>query len=258
MTAGNTPIPERSNGEVAPQPAGRSQRPRAQTGASLGAKTGSKTGAGPVRREQILAASRRRFAEFGFEATTVRQIADDVSILSGSLYHHFETKEAILDEIVRAPVLAMRDRTLRIAALPDDAEHRLVTLIAAELDALTCSQDAFAIVYSERKFFRRSRYFAYLIQARKEAYDAWRGILEEGMREALFDRGTDLYLTISTIMRMLNTGADWFRNEDGSPQDVIGYYPFEQLLDFYLGFVLRAIRPPERAGAPIPRPRAIA
>ena len=45
------------------------------------------------RRERILAAAAMRFAEFGFGATTVRQIADDVDILSGSLYHHFATKE---------------------------------------------------------------------------------------------------------------------------------------------------------------------
>jgi AcrR family transcriptional regulator len=240
----NTDAPDESAATAPASPSARTRRGRGE-GVS-----------GPDRRAAILDAARRRFAEFGFEATTVRQIADDVSILSGSLYHHFDTKEAMLDEIVRAPVLAMHDETLRIAALPIDAETRLVTLVGAELQALTDHQEQMAIVYSERKFFRRSPYFAYLIKQRKEAYDAWQAILVEGVRGGLFDPAIDTYLTISTIMRMLNTGADWYRNEDGIPQDVLRFYPLEQLLDFYLSLVLRTVRLPSRAGAPIPRPHA--
>jgi AcrR family transcriptional regulator len=54
------------------------------------------------RRATILEAATQRFAEFGFAATTVRQISQDVNILSGSLYHHFTTKDEMLHEIVRA------------------------------------------------------------------------------------------------------------------------------------------------------------
>ncbi|MFC5099382.1 helix-turn-helix domain-containing protein [Kibdelosporangium philippinense] len=32
------------------------------------------------------------FAERGFRATTVRDIADAAGILSGSLYHHFDSR----------------------------------------------------------------------------------------------------------------------------------------------------------------------
>jgi AcrR family transcriptional regulator len=213
---------------------------------------------GPDRRALILEAARRRFAEFGFEATTVRQIADDVQILSGSLYHHFETKEAMLDEIVRAPVIEMRDRTLRIAALPIDAEQRLVTLIAAELNALSHSHEELLIVHHERKLFRRTPDFNYVTMARKDAFDAWCGILAEGVRGELFSPHVDPFLTISTVLRMLNTGADWYRHEDGSPGDAPGFTPFDELLEFYIGFVLRAIRLPMRAGAPIPEPHALA
>ena len=52
------------------------------------------------RRQAILACAAELFATRGVAATTVRQIADEVGILSGSLYHHFESKEAIVDEII--------------------------------------------------------------------------------------------------------------------------------------------------------------
>src|SRR5258708_31474234 len=40
------------------------------------------------------------FAQKGYRATTVRQIADAAGIPSGSLYHHFDSKESIGDEIL--------------------------------------------------------------------------------------------------------------------------------------------------------------
>jgi TetR/AcrR family transcriptional regulator, cholesterol catabolism regulator len=216
----------------------------------------AKSGAGQTvdRRELILAAATRRFAEYGFEATTVRQIADDVNILSGSLYHHFATKEEILEEIVRDPILAMRDDAQRIAGLPLDAEQRLVALIMLDLRRLISHQEVYAISFNERKFFRRSEYFRYLTNAKKAAYDAWYAVFAEGVKDGLFHPDLDIFLTISTVIRMLNMGADWFKNEDGSDIDTVANYSFEKLLDFYVGHVLRAIRAPERAGEPIPHP----
>ena len=210
------------------------------------------------RRQAILDAAARRFAEFGFEATTVRQIADVVNILSGSLYHHFATKEEMLDDIVRDAALDQRARALRIAALDCDAETKFVTLIAEELASLADRIEAYAIIFNERKFFRRSADFLYLIKARKEAFEAWRAVLEQGVREGLFHAGMDSYLTISTIMRMLNSGADWYRHEDGSPIDAMADYSLDALTDFYAGFVLGSIRAPDRAGEPIPPAKATA
>src|SRR5512139_183064 len=52
------------------------------------------------RREELLAIAARLFAERGFKNTTVRDIADAAGILSGSLYHHFDSKEAMVDELL--------------------------------------------------------------------------------------------------------------------------------------------------------------
>lgn len=54
----------------------------------------------PSRREELLDIAGRLFAERGFRNTTVRDIADAAGILSGSLYHHFDSKEAMVDELL--------------------------------------------------------------------------------------------------------------------------------------------------------------
>ena len=52
------------------------------------------------RREQILVAARAEFARRGFEATTVRDIADTAQIRGSSLYRHVSSKQALLTEIM--------------------------------------------------------------------------------------------------------------------------------------------------------------
>src|SRR3990170_8458369 len=52
-------------------------------------------------RERIKQAATELFFEHGFEATSVRMIADACGITAGALYNHFSTKEALLFDIVQ-------------------------------------------------------------------------------------------------------------------------------------------------------------
>ncbi|MDJ0113374.1 helix-turn-helix domain-containing protein, partial [Rhodococcus erythropolis] len=52
------------------------------------------------RRDELLEIAAGLFADRGVRATTVRDIADAAGILSGSLYHHFDSKESMVDEIL--------------------------------------------------------------------------------------------------------------------------------------------------------------
>src|SRR6059036_2078150 len=53
-----------------------------------------------ARREEVLETAASLFASSGLR-TSLRDIADAAGILPGSLYHHFESKEAILVELMR-------------------------------------------------------------------------------------------------------------------------------------------------------------
>lgn len=53
------------------------------------------------KQDRILDAARYVFAERGFDATTTRDIANAVGLTQGSLYHHFDSREAILVAIVQ-------------------------------------------------------------------------------------------------------------------------------------------------------------
>ena len=56
-----------------------------------------------ARREQILEAAVRLFAQYGYDGTSTRQIAQEVHITEGLIFHYFPTKADLL-----AAVLATR------------------------------------------------------------------------------------------------------------------------------------------------------
>src|SRR5689334_8071519 len=60
----------------------------------------SSTADSPTRRAEILATAASLIASSGLR-TSLQEIADAAGILPGSLYHHFESKEAILVELIR-------------------------------------------------------------------------------------------------------------------------------------------------------------
>lgn len=55
----------------------------------------------PTTRERIPVVALRLFAEKGYEATSMREIAEHLGITKPALYYHFDSKEAIVRELLR-------------------------------------------------------------------------------------------------------------------------------------------------------------
>ena len=58
--------------------------------------TRKKRGEGHTRRDEILWAAKTLFLKEGYEATTIRRIADVVGVSAPALYLYFRDKEAIM------------------------------------------------------------------------------------------------------------------------------------------------------------------
>ena len=210
-------------------------------------------GAPEDRRAQILEASARLFAEYGFETTSVRQIADEVHILAGSLYHHFSTKDEILHEIIRDPVAKTIQDHIRISRLPVDPELRLVAATILRFHRQTKNRPAFAILQHDFKFLRRREEFSYVESASNLGFQLLDSILKEGMASKLFHSDIDTYLMIATMSRLLNSAMAWFQPGQFDHADEPQRYTFDRIVDFHLDCILRMIRSPLRVDEPIPR-----
>ena len=81
------------------------------------------------RREQILAHAASMFAERGFEATTIRDLAKELDLKSASIYHFFEDKEQLLFDLVTSVVEQLTDGAKRLVVAETSYELKLAVLV---------------------------------------------------------------------------------------------------------------------------------
>jgi AcrR family transcriptional regulator len=95
---------------------------------------------GNTAREEILDAAAELFTKIGYAGTSTRRIADAVGMRQASLYHHFATKDDILDALLAGTV----DEALRLAgellSQSGSAGERLHALVVADCTQLCASR----------------------------------------------------------------------------------------------------------------------
>lgn len=206
-----------------------------------------------ARREQILEVSARLFAEFGCEATSIRQIGDEIKMLPGSIYHHFDNKDSMIHEILKEPInRGIQDNDF-ISRIPLDAEHRLTCNIILSFYRQFSDWDAFRILHRDGNNLKYQEGFSYLEEWRSESFNLLHSILSEGMKTELFRSDIDLEIMIGTIFRMLSSAIARFRTDEFSRIHDPSKYTFDVVVDFHLDCILRMIRSHARIGEPIPR-----
>lgn len=74
-------------------------------------------------REKILAAARSMFVAEGYEAVSLRKIADAIDYTAPALYTHFKDKGEILAELCRRDFAALAETFNRLAKVEDPAQR---------------------------------------------------------------------------------------------------------------------------------------
>src|ERR1700710_218136 len=90
----------------------------------------------PSRRDELLTIAAGLFAERGFKNTTVRDIADAAGILSGSLYHHFDSKESMVDELLDTFQTELWTKYDAIEASDLTPKNKLEAVVRASFEAI--------------------------------------------------------------------------------------------------------------------------
>ncbi len=166
---------------------------------------------GESRRGQLLGMAAQLFAARGYSQTTVRDIADEAGILSGSLYHHFDSKEAMLKEILEGfmgGMLASFEAVLTTEAPP---RAMLDDLIRAAFRTIHEAQDEVALYQNEVALFAQLGEFGFVSEASVRIEDMWRGVLERGREAGDFRDDLDISLTYSFIRDGVWSSVRWYQ-----------------------------------------------
>ena len=188
------------------------------------------------RRDELLVLAATMFAERGLRATTVRDIADSAGILSGSLYHHFKSKEQMVEEVLRDFLDWLFDRYQQIIDTEPNPLERLKGLFMTSFEAIEDRHAQVVIYQDEAKRLTTLPQFGFVETRNKEQRKMWLDLLNEGVEQGYFRPDIDVDVVYRFIRDTTWVSVRWY--QPGGPLTA------EEVGRQYLAIVLGGIAAP--------------
>ena len=192
---------------------------------------GSTSGGG--RREELLRIAGELFARRGFRNTTVRDIADAAGILSGSLYHHFDSKESMVDVLLdgfQTELFATYDE---IVASDRSPVEKIEAVVRASFAAIDQHHSEVAIFQNDATYLSSFERFGYLAQRNARFRDLWSGLLKDAMAAGELRADLDVDLVYRFLRDTVWVAVTWYRPG--------GALAVTEVADQYLAILLQGI-----------------
>ena len=161
------------------------------------------------RRADVIRIASELFAQKGFRGTTVREIAEAAGILSGSIYHHFDSKEAIGDEVLSGFLDEVLADYRSAVSTGSDAADVLERIVRTSSHTLARHHAALTMLQNDWSYFAAQPRFSYLRKAVSEIERTWVTQLERGQEAGIFRADLDPKLTYRLLRDVLWIPSQW-------------------------------------------------
>lgn len=172
-------------------------------------------------RGRLLLAAAHLFHQQGYEKTTVRDLAQVLGIQSGSLFHHFKSKQEILAKVMEQTIRYNHQRLLDALNSTDNPEQQLKALISTELDSITGDTGAAMAVLVYEWSSLSTEQQQPLLQLRENYEQVWVDVIQQ-----LVDTGKiqqDAFIWRRLISGAIAWTVNWYKPD--------GKLSLEQLSD---------------------------
>ena len=165
----------------------------------------------PTRRTELLGIAAGLFADKGFRNTTVRDIADAAGILSGSLYHHDDSTESMVDEILRTFQDELFGRYDAILGSDADPRAKLEEAVRVSFEAIDQHHSEVAIFQNDAAYLGTLDGFGYLGKRHAQSREVWMTLLREGVAAGVLREDLDIDLVYRFIRDTVWVAVNWYR-----------------------------------------------
>jgi AcrR family transcriptional regulator len=186
------------------------------------------------RRDAIVAAAARIFADRGYAAVGMRDVAEAVGVRGASLYHHFASKEEILYAICLTVTEEPNEQNLPLLDAPGTPAQRLAALVRGHLQHLHRRRTEHVVGLHE---------LAALTSEHRAVVDEHRRYYQRRVREVITAGVAAGELTVPdprlaalAVCDMLNGLSNWFRPDGELSLDEV----VEGYVDLIVGRMLGA------------------
>ncbi|MFI5953124.1 TetR/AcrR family transcriptional regulator [Cryptosporangium sp. NPDC051539] len=188
------------------------------------------------RRAQLLTIAAELFSTRGYVQTTTRDIGDAAGILSGSLYHHFGSKEAMLDEILRDLMGGLHSAFAEIVERTTGPRATLEGLIRCAFAVIHDSPHAVALYQNESALLAHLPGFSYVAETSNDIAVIWLDVLAAGRQEGVFRDDLEPGVTYRLIRDSVWGSVRWYKPDGRLGHEVVA----EHYLAMLFGGLLAA------------------
>jgi AcrR family transcriptional regulator len=157
------------------------------------------------RREELIACAEALFVEKGYEQTTVADILERTSLSKGAFYHHFASKEELLDALIERLAIAVTEASRDI--IGDEAlsaQEKLASFSLRLNEMQFTASPGFTHLYLAALKPENARLYQRLIRTGAQLVTPiLAGILRDGAKAGEFDV-VDAELTAEVILQLAN------------------------------------------------------
>jgi AcrR family transcriptional regulator len=175
---------------------------------------------GKQRREQLIEVGRKLFADKGFEATTVEEIAAKASVSKPVVYEHFGGKEGLYAVVVDREIAALLNGITGALSADLSSRETLERAAMALLEYIETSTDGFRILVRDSPTGQATGSFASLIS--DVASQVEHILAEQFKRRKLDPKAAPLYAQMLVGMVAL-TGQWWLDSRKMKKADVAAH-----------------------------------
>jgi AcrR family transcriptional regulator len=164
------------------------------------------------REEQLLAAARRLFARHGYQATSLRDIAEEAQMSKAALYYYFPNKEAIYGRVVIESLDALVHAVTTAVARAEGPAAQVRAFMRAAAEFLDTQRDhwlAAARAFQEEEHIEQRSVALHL----RDSYEkVLRRCIAEGIEAGVF-QPVDVSMATRFMLSGLNYVTRWHSPE---------------------------------------------
>ena len=165
--------------------------------------------AGKSKRQIILEAAARSFRDKGYQATSMRDLADAVNLKASSLYNHISSKEEILKDICFENAHRFLDGMEEVEVMPVTATEKVEALL--RLHIRTATGDAASVMaFNDEWRHLTEPLLGEFMDLRKDYERRFLAILQSGMQAGQF-QDIEPIIALHTLFSSIRWLHDWFQ-----------------------------------------------
>jgi len=181
-------------------------------------------------RDAITSAAVRLFGAKGYNGTTMRDIAQEVGMLAGSLYAHIDSKENLLAEIVRSGIEPYIEILQGLEGLQQTPSEKLRAYIVNHVKVVAENPERTFVVFHEWRFLKEPERTMAVTMRRRYA-QGFTQIVRDGIACGEFSAELVEHVAVFSIIGALNWIPEWYSPDGPSSPEAIG----NQLADTLIG-----------------------